>query len=59
VQDGCIKMLIDGEALILNKGDTFTTPIGAVRSFAQQGDEVALIYVTRRGDTAKAPEFID
>jgi quercetin dioxygenase-like cupin family protein len=59
VQDGCIKMLVDGEALILNKGDTFTTPIGAARSFAQQGDEVALIYVTRRGDTAKAPEFID
>ena len=59
VQDGSIKMLVDGEALILNKGDTFTTPIGAARSFAQQGDEVALIYVTRRGDTAKAPEFID
>ncbi|QDG39583.1 cupin domain-containing protein [Alteromonas mediterranea] len=59
VQDGSIKMLIDGEALILNKGDTFTTPIGAARSFVQQGDEVALIYVTRRGDTAKAPEFID
>jgi len=59
VQDGSIKMLIDGEALILNKGDTFTTPIGAARSFVQQGDEVALIYVTRRGDTPKAPEFID
>lgn len=59
VQNGSIKMLVDGEALILNKGDTFTTPIGAARSFAQQGDEVALIYVTRRGDTAKAPEFID
>jgi quercetin dioxygenase-like cupin family protein len=59
VQDGSIKMLVDGEALILNKGDTFTTPVGAARSFAQQGDEIALIYVTRRGDTAKAPEFID
>ncbi|MBU3020698.1 cupin domain-containing protein [Aestuariibacter sp. A3R04] len=59
VQEGSIKMHVDGEVLILSKGDTFTTPIGAARSFAQHGDEAALIYVTRRGDVAKAPEFID
>ncbi|MGY0587837.1 MAG: cupin domain-containing protein [Paraglaciecola chathamensis] len=59
VQEGSIKMHIGGEALILGKGDTFTTPIGATRSFAQHGDDIALVYVTRRGDTARAPEFLD
>lgn len=59
VQKGLVKMRIDAEELILGKGDTFTTPVGSVRSFEQHGEEEALVYVTRRGDTAKAPEFIE
>ena len=59
VQTGCIKITVDGETLELKKGDTFTTPINATRSFEQTGDETALIYVTRRGDSPKAPQFID
>lgn len=57
VQSGCLKVVVDGEAIELGKGDTFTTPIGAQRSFTNTGGETCIVYVTRRNDQPKAPEF--
>jgi quercetin dioxygenase-like cupin family protein len=57
VQRGELVVNVDGEALILAPGDTFTTPIGAVRSISNNGVESCTAYVTRRGDQPAAPEF--
>jgi quercetin dioxygenase-like cupin family protein len=57
VQHGELQVEVDGSALALGPGDTFTTPIGAVRSFANNGVEPCIVYVTRRGDQPAAPEF--
>jgi quercetin dioxygenase-like cupin family protein len=57
IQEGNCRVTVDGESLDLNSGDTFTTPIGASRSFANDGDENCVIYLTRRGNQPEAPEF--
>jgi quercetin dioxygenase-like cupin family protein len=57
IQEGNCHVTVDGELLGLNPGDTFTTPIGANHSFANQGDETCVIYLTRRGNQPEAPEF--
>ena len=57
IQEGNCRVTVDGESLDLNPGDTFTTPIGASRSFANEGDENCVIYLTRRGNQPEAPEF--
>jgi len=58
VHQGQLEIDVDGETLVLGKGDTFTTPIEANRSFKQVGDDECILYVTRRNDTPKAPKFI-
>jgi quercetin dioxygenase-like cupin family protein len=57
VQEGDLRVEVNGEALDLGTGDTFTTPIGATRSFSNSGSERSVAYVTRRGDQPAAPEF--
>lgn len=57
IQEGNCHVTVDGESLGVNPGDTFTTPIGANRSFANEGDETCVIYLTRRGNQPEAPEF--
>ena len=57
VQQGEIDITVDGESLTLGKGDTFTTPIGSTRSFKNSSPNESIIYVTRRGDEPKKPNF--
>jgi quercetin dioxygenase-like cupin family protein len=57
VQQGELQVEVDGATLALGPGDTFTTPIGAVRSFANNSAERCTLYITRRGDHPRAPEF--
>jgi quercetin dioxygenase-like cupin family protein len=57
VQQGELQVSVDGEALVLVPGDTFTTPVGGVRFFANNGAEPCALYITRRGDQPAAPEF--
>ncbi|NQY89705.1 MAG: cupin domain-containing protein [Colwellia sp.] len=58
VHQGKVDIIVDGETLTLGKGDTFTTPINAVRSFKQQGDVECILYITRRHDQPQAPTFM-
>jgi len=57
VQQGRLNVTVDGEKLTLEKGDTFTTPIGSKRAFANESKEPGVVYVTRRHDRPRAPEF--
>ena len=58
VQQGSLIVDIDGETVVLQKGDNFSTPIGMKRAFSQQGNEPCLVYVTRRGDKPAPAQFI-
>jgi quercetin dioxygenase-like cupin family protein len=57
VLDGTLVIEVDGEQLVLTGGDTFTTPIGALRSFGNSGPGVCRMYITRRGDHPQTAEF--
>ena len=57
VQQGRLCVTVGDEELELGPGDTFTTQIGAARSFCNDGAEACVVYVTRRGDRPRAPEF--
>lgn len=57
VFEGQINLLVEGEAIDMQKGDTFTTPISSRREFLNTGSSVALLYITRRGDSPEAPDF--
>jgi mannose-6-phosphate isomerase-like protein (cupin superfamily) len=52
-----LRITVGCEQFELRPGDTFTTPIGAGRSFVNAGTERCMVYVTRRGDHPAAPEF--
>lgn len=58
VHQGQIEIAVDGETLLLEKGDTFTTPIGSTRSFKHMGAQDCILYITRRNDNPTAPKFI-
>ena len=58
VHQGEININVDGENIILGKGDTFTTPIESTRSFEHHGNVDCILYVTRRHDQPKAPIFV-
>ena len=57
VQQGVFNVAVDGEALVLKQGDTFTTPIGSKRSFSNHGKNDCIVYITRRHDHPEAAEF--
>lgn len=57
VQAGRLQVSVGDEVLDLGPGDTFTTPVGAVRAFGNDGGGHCTVYVTRRGDYPRAPEF--
>jgi quercetin dioxygenase-like cupin family protein len=58
VHQGEVNITVDGETLSLGKGDTFTTPIKATRSFTQHGKCDSILYITRRYDQPQAPKFL-
>ena len=58
VHQGEVEITVDDETLLLEKGDTFTTPIESIRSFAHKGSQDCILYITRRHDQPKAPKFI-
>lgn len=57
IQQGSCLITVDRESLELRAGDTFTTPIGSTRAFANQGQKACTIYVTRRNNQPMAPKF--
>lgn len=57
VQSGRLAVRCDDEPLELGPGDTFTTPIGAWRQFANTQTGPCEVLVTRRGDRPSPPEF--
>ena len=57
VFDGTLVIEVDSERLELTVGDTFTTPVGASRSFSNSGSEPCLMYITRRGNHPQKAEF--
>jgi quercetin dioxygenase-like cupin family protein len=58
VHEGVCTVTVDGEVLVLDSGDTFTTPIESSRSFTNSGDSNCIVYITRRHDQPAAPEFL-
>ena len=58
IHQGQMEITVDGETLLLEKGDTFTTPIEATRSFNHVGEQDCISYITRRTDHPAAPKFI-
>lgn len=57
VLEGTLVIEVDGEQLVLTGGDTFTTPIGALRSFSNPEPDSCRIYITRRGNHPQKAEF--
>ena len=58
VHYGRLEVCAEEETVELGPGDTLTTPIGATRTFQNQGDTDCVVYVTRRYDRPQAPEFL-
>ncbi|NMP16210.1 cupin domain-containing protein [Thalassotalea sp. Y01] len=58
VHQGTLIMTVDGQQVELTKGDNFSTPINAVRSFSNHGEQDAMAYITRRTNSPKKPSFI-
>ena len=52
-----VGVTVDGNRLILESGDTFTTPIGSKRKFFNQGSGDCIVYITRRNDQPEAAVF--
>ncbi len=57
IQQGQLQVEVNGQALQMKQGDTFTTPIGSSRSFSNKGSEGCICYITRRGNQPAAPVF--
>ena len=57
VQKGTLEVAVDGKALEMEEGDTFTTPIGSKRTFSNNGTSNCIVYITRRGDQPGAADF--
>ncbi|GAB55990.1 cupin domain protein [Glaciecola punicea ACAM 611] len=58
VHNGCLTIKIDGEVIVLNEGDNFSTPMGCTRYFENKGKDDCIVYITRRGDVPQAPTFV-
>lgn len=58
VLEGELSLSVDNTQFVMTAGDTFTTPIGTVRQFKNPSDTTTTLYITRRGNTPKAPEFL-
>ncbi|WND03019.1 cupin domain-containing protein [Temperatibacter marinus] len=53
------ELTITGEfgQVTIMQGDTMTVPVDMIRSFENNGSQESVIYVTRRDDKPKAPEW--
>ncbi|MFT6270894.1 MAG: quercetin dioxygenase-like cupin family protein [Alphaproteobacteria bacterium] len=58
VQSGQLTVEIDGIELVLEKGDTVSTPIFANRCFVNLSEKSTLVYITRRHNIPQPPTFI-
>jgi quercetin dioxygenase-like cupin family protein len=57
VQNGRLRIKVEGESFSLEAGDTFSTPIGSWRAFGNEGDGPCMVYITRRNDKPENPRF--
>lgn len=58
VQSGRLNANINGLVLALEKGDTLSVPISAIRSFENSASDNAIVYVTRRHNIPMPPKFV-
>lgn len=58
VLEGELTIDVDDQTLSMKRGDTFTTPINATRTFYNNGEVPVVFYVTRRGNQPRAPQFL-
>ncbi|MEM7082021.1 MAG: cupin domain-containing protein [Pseudomonadota bacterium] len=59
VHQGEVEICVNDARFVLREGDTFTTPIGAVRSLRESDAQPACVFVVRRGDMPVAPLWLD
>lgn len=57
VHQGELIIEMEGDTIVLTKGDNFTTPINAIRRFKNASNEECTVYITRGGDQPKLPVF--
>lgn len=58
VHSGEISVTSEDGEVTVKQGDTMTVPVGMIRSFKNTGQNDAAIYITRRSDNPKAPEWV-
>ena len=58
VHQGELTVEIDGDTIVLTKGDNFTTPINVTRNFKNTSNDQCIVYITRGGNHPKAPVFL-
>ena len=58
VHQGSVTITLDDEVLTLNQGDTFSVPIEQARAYSNKGQTDCVLYITRRHDAPKDPQFI-
>lgn len=58
VHQGSVAIDLGDEVLTLNQGDTFSVPIKQARAYSNNGQTDCVLYITRRYDAPKDPQFI-
>lgn len=58
VHQGSLTIDLGDEVLTLTQGDTFSVPIEHSRAFSNEAKNDCIVYITRRNDSPKDPQFI-
>ncbi|MDC9507984.1 MULTISPECIES: cupin domain-containing protein [Pseudoalteromonas] len=58
VHQGSVTIDLGDEVLTLNQGDTFSVPIEHVRAYSNNSQTDCVLYITRRHDAPKDPQFV-
>lgn len=55
---GALNATLDGHEVTLEPGDTLTVPIGMARGYGNRGDEPAVAFIVRGGDTPQSAQAV-
>ncbi|MEM9056161.1 MAG: cupin domain-containing protein [Pseudomonadota bacterium] len=58
VHRGALNATLDGHEVTLEPGDTLTVPIGMARGYGNRGDEPAVAFIVRGGDTPQSAQAV-